>query len=124
VYELDYFHVLSGSATVPSATVRIRRGKRVFEDASGGDGPIDAIYKAIDRVTKLSPKLKEYKISAITGGKDAQGEVNVALEIGGVKIAGKGVSTDIIEASAKAYLNAINQYLAKKNVLKKYYRGA
>jgi len=121
VYTLEYFHIISGSSTIPSATVRIKKENKVFEDASRGDGPVDALYKAIDRITKLSPKLKEYKITSITSGKDAQGEVSVSLEIDGIKVVGKGVSTDILEASAKAYLHAINQYLSKKNLLKDKY---
>ena len=122
-YSLEYFHIISGSSTIPSATVRLKKGEEILEDASRGDGPVDALYKAIDRITKLSPVLKEYKITAITGGKDAQGEVTVCLEIDGIKVSGKGVSTDIIEASGKAYINAINYYIAKKNLHKKHYRG-
>ncbi|MCM8762130.1 MAG: 2-isopropylmalate synthase, partial [Candidatus Omnitrophica bacterium] len=123
VYTLEYFHIISGSSTIPSATVRIRKGVEVLEDASRGDGPVDAIYKAIDRITGLTPKLKEYKITAITSGQDAQGEVNVSLEMEGLKIPGKGVSTDIIEASAKAYLDAINRYLIRKDIVKTKYKG-
>ncbi len=124
VYSLEYFHILSGTSTLPSATVRIRKKDELFEDASLGDGPIDALYKAIDRIVKLSPKLQEYRISAVTGGRDAQGEVIVSLIIDGIVVAGKGVSTDIIEASARAYLNAINQYFARKSIKrKKKYRG-
>ncbi|MCM8759108.1 MAG: 2-isopropylmalate synthase [Candidatus Omnitrophica bacterium] len=124
IYTLEYFHILSGTTTVPSATVRIKKKGQVFEDASLGDGPIDALYKAIDRIVKLSPKLEEYRISAVTGGKDAQGEVTVALTIDKARVVGKGVSTDIIEASAKAYISAINQYFAKKGIKKRKYRGA
>jgi len=124
VYTLDYFHIISGSSTIPSATVRIKKGEEVFEDASRGDGPVDAIYKAIDRITGLSPILKEYKISAVTSGQDAQGEVTVSIEIEGLKIPGKGVSTDIIEASVKAYLDAINRYLIRKDIIKTKYKGA
>ncbi|HOJ30413.1 MAG TPA: 2-isopropylmalate synthase [bacterium] len=123
VYTLEYFHIVSGTSTLPSATVRIRKKDEILEDASLGDGPIDALYRAIDRIVKISPKLHEYKIAAVTGGKDAQGEVIVSLIIDGVRVAGKGVSTDIIEASARAYLNAINQYLTKKTIIKKKYRG-
>lgn len=123
LYTLEYFHILSGSSTVPSATVRIRKKEKVLEDASLGDGPIDALYRAIDRIVNLSPKLDEYRISAVTGGKDAQGEVMVSLVINGVKVAGKGVSTDIIEASAMAYLNAINHYFVTKKIKKKSYKG-
>ncbi|MCM8825156.1 MAG: 2-isopropylmalate synthase [Candidatus Omnitrophica bacterium] len=123
VYKLEYFHIISGTSTLPSATVQIRKEDRIFEDASLGDGPVDALYRAIDRIVKLSPKLAEYRISAVSGGKDAQGEVIVSLVIDGVNVAGKGISTDIIEASAIAYINAINQYLARKSIRKKKYRG-
>ncbi len=114
-YEIDYFHIVSGSSTIPSATVRIKKDSAIYEDASRGDGPVDALYKAVDRITGFTCILKEYKISAITGGKDAQGEVTVSLEIDKTRIAGKGVSTDIIEASAKAYINAINRYMQRKD---------
>ncbi len=114
-YILEYFHIVSGSSTIPTATVRIKKGDTVYEDASRGDGPVDAFYKAIDRITGISPVLREYKISAVTGGQDAQGEVTVSIEVEGLKIPGKGVSTDIIEASGKAYLNAINRFLMRKN---------
>jgi len=124
VYSLEYFHIISGSSTIPSATVRLRKNKKVIEDASRGDGPVDALYKAIDRITKIAPVLKEYKITAITGGKDAQGEVSVTLEINGKTVYGKGVSTDIIEASGKAYINAINFYLAREKRYKKVIKGA
>lgn len=124
VYKLEYFHIISGSSTIPSATVRIKKGNDIYEDASRGDGPVDAIYKAIDRITGLTPVLKEYKITAVTSGQDAQGEVNVTIEIENHKIPGKGVSTDIIEASAKAYLDAINRYLIRKDIVKTKYKGA
>jgi len=124
VYTLEYFHIISGSSTIPSATVRIKKGEDVYEDASRGDGPVDAIYKAIDRITGMTPILREYKITAVTSGQDAQGEVNVSLEIEGLKIPGKGVSTDIIEASAKAYLDAVNRYLIRKDIVKPKYKGA
>ncbi len=122
-YTLEYFHIISGSSTIPSATVRIKKGDKIYEDASRGDGPVDALYKAINRVTGISPTLREYKIAAITGGQDAQGEVTLSLETEGLKIVGKGVSTDIIEASGKAYLNAINRYLVRKNLVRTKYKG-
>jgi len=115
-YTLEYFHIISGSSTIPSATVRIKKEDKIYEDASRGDGPVDALYKAIDRVTGISPILKEYKITAITGGQDAQGEVSVTLEADGLQVVGKGVSTDIIEASGKAYISAINRYITRKKL--------
>jgi len=122
-YSLVYFHIISGTSTIPSATVRLEKEGKIYEDASSGDGPVEAIYRAIDRITGLTPTLKEYKINAITGGKDAQGEVVVTLEIDGIRTSGKGVSTDVIEASAKAYITAINYYISKKDLIKKAYKG-
>ena len=74
-----------------------------------GDGPVDACYKAIDKVTGLKGKLLNYSLRAITGGKDAVGDVTVRIKVKNEVITGRGSSTDIIEASAKAYLNAINR---------------
>ncbi len=119
VYTLEYFHIISDTLTKPIATVRLKKGENLFEKTSSGDGPVDAIYKTIDIITGCSPVLKEYKINAVTGGKDAQGEAIISLIIDNTHFVGKGISTDIIEASAKAYLNAINMYFSKKNVLKK-----
>ena len=124
IYTLEYFHIISGSSTIPSATVRVKKGAELYEDASRGDGPVDAIYKAINRITGLSPILKEYKISAITSGQDAQGEVAISLEIEKLQVPGKGVSTDIVEASAKAYIDALNRYLIRKDTIKTKYKGA
>ncbi|MFQ6067095.1 MAG: alpha-isopropylmalate synthase regulatory domain-containing protein, partial [bacterium] len=79
--------------------------------AACGDGPIDAAYKAIDRITGLKLTLADYSLRAVTGGKDALGEVMVKVEEKGNLVTGRGVSTDIIEASAKAYINAINRLI-------------
>ena len=77
-----------------------------------GDGPVDAALKAIDRLTEMSGRLKDYAIRAVSQGKDALGEVSVKVNFGdGDLVTGKGASTDIIEASAKAYLNAVNRHL-------------
>ena len=74
---------------------------------------IDALFKAIDLSTGIPGKLQDYNIRAVTGGKDAMGEVSVNVEVNGKSVRGRAVSTDIIEASAKAYLNAINKVSAK-----------
>ncbi|HUW55151.1 MAG TPA: 2-isopropylmalate synthase [Planctomycetota bacterium] len=111
-WELLSFHTTSGSGTIPTATVRMKKtGEDALTDAACGDGPVDAIYNTIERVTGVSAKLTDYEIHAVTGGKDAQGEVSLALEIGKRKVRGRGVSTDILEASAKAFVNAVNLYL-------------
>ncbi len=112
-YKLVYVHTSSGSDTVPTATIRLARDKDVIQDAACGDGPVDACYKTIDRITRLSLELVDYNLRAVTGGKDALGEVTVRLRHKSGEVTGRGNSTDIIEASAKAYVNAINRLLAK-----------
>ena len=115
VYHLGYIHTTSGSETVPTATVRLLRGGEEMLDSATGDGPVDAAYKAIERIAGVSAKLLEYDLRGVTAGKDALGEVSVRLESGGATVIGRGSSTDIIEASAKAYLNAVNKLLAREN---------
>jgi 2-isopropylmalate synthase len=105
----------SGTGTVPTATIRMTHSGQTFQEAACGDGPVDAVYKAIDKITRIPVTLLDYKLSSVSGGKDAQGEVTVQLETkNGLTYRGKGASTDIIEASAKAYLDAINRIDAKK----------
>ncbi len=112
IWELETLQVTSGKRVTPTATVRLKRGEGYFEDAAIGDGPVDALMKAIDRITGMKAKLLDYQVHSITDEKEAQGEVDVKVEIDGVTIHGRGVSTDIIEASGKAYLNAICRYLS------------
>ena len=112
-YKLDYIHTTSGSDTVPTATVRLALKDQVIQDAACGDGPVDAAYKTIDRMTKLRPELIDYSLRAVTGGKDALGEVSVRVRCGKHTVTGRGASTDIIEASAKAYVNAMNRILSR-----------
>jgi 2-isopropylmalate synthase len=114
VYHLDYLNVTSGTGTVPTGTVRIRtKDDQVHQAAACGDGPVDAAYEAIRSATGLSPKLGNYSIRAITSGKEALGEATVRIENEtGRAFIGRGVSTDIVEASAKAYVDAINRMVA------------
>jgi len=112
VYRLVYVHVTSGSKTVPTATIRLSREGKEVQDAACGDGPVDACYKTIDRMTGLSPELLDYSLHSVTKGKDALGEVVVRLRHKGIEVSGRGASTDIIEASAKAYLNAVNRLVS------------
>jgi 2-isopropylmalate synthase len=109
-YFLEYFNILTGNKSVPTATVRIKKNDELFEEAATGDGPIDAVFRAIERVTKLETKLEEYVVQAITPGKQAMGEVSVALMINGKRCMGRCSSTDIFEASARAFINAMNRY--------------
>ncbi len=115
-WSLEYLNVTSGNATVPTATVRLRKvtAKKgeTLQDAGIGDGPVDAALKAIDRLTKTRGKLMDYSLRAVSQGKDALGEVAVKVDFGdGEIVTGKGASTDVIEASARAYLNAVNRFL-------------
>jgi 2-isopropylmalate synthase len=111
-YVLEYFNIMSGNMSVPTATVRLKMGGESVEEAATGDGPVDAVFNAIDRATGIEVTLKEFNVHAVTPGRKAMGEVSVAVEIGGRSLVGRGASTDILEASARAYLNAINRFKA------------
>jgi 2-isopropylmalate synthase len=111
-YGLEYFTIFSGNVAVPTATVRIKSGAEQHEEAATGDGPVDAIFNAIDRALGITTKLLEYVVQAVTPGKQAIGEVSVSLEIDDRKFVGRGASTDILEASARAYVNALNRWKA------------
>ncbi len=108
-YELIYFNFQSGNMAVPTATVRIKTGGETLEEAATGDGPVDAMFNAIDRAIGVKTKLLEYNVRAITPGREAMGEVSVTVQIDDHRFIGRGASTDIVEASARAYLNAINR---------------
>ena len=110
--KLEYLHFYSGTAAIPTATVRLRIADKVVEGAAIGDGPVDAAYKAITSVAKITAKLSRYEIRAVTSGPDAIGEVTVQLEAGGRKVLGRGASTDVLEASAKAYVDGLNKLAA------------
>ena len=110
-YLLESVQVLSGSHLTPTATVRLKKNDEVFEDSAIGDGPVDAACKAIERITGISCKLVHYSIQAVTIGKDALGEVLIKLEYENRQYNGQAASTDIVEASAKAYLSAVNRII-------------
>lgn len=109
-YALEYIHVTSGSTTVPTATVRLKKGAEVLQDSSPGNGAVDAAMQAIDRIVKQRGHLAQYNVEAVTQGRDSLGEVTLKVDFGnGRLITGKGASTDVIEASARAYINAVNR---------------
>lgn len=114
VYQLVDLEVESGTKKKPKATVRMRINGKDKEISVSGDGPVDSVYKAITELTGSKAELNKFEIKAITGGTDALGEVTVILEEGGHTVRGHGSDTDIIVASAKAYVNALNK-LALKN---------
>ncbi len=108
-YVLDYLHFVSGIGLIPSATVRLRREDQLFQDSGTGDGPVEAVFSAIDAITGIKGRLLDYNLRAVTQGRDAMGEVSLKVDFDGTVVVGKGSSTDVIEASARAYLNAINR---------------
>ncbi|OAT82368.1 2-isopropylmalate synthase [Desulfotomaculum copahuensis] len=111
-YGLDYLHISSGTTVVPTATVGLKKGDELLEEAACGNGPVDAICRAVDKVTGVPCTLVSWGINAVTAGKDAIGEVTLKItENGGKPYIGRGISTDILEASAKAYVNAVNKLL-------------
>jgi 2-isopropylmalate synthase len=114
VYTLEYLHVVSGNSTVPTATVRLKKDDEEMQDAACGDGPVDAALKTIERITGIQGKLLDFSLQAVTRGKDALGEVSVQVDFGTQTVTGKGSSTDIVEAGAKAYLNCINRHISAR----------
>ncbi|MBI3003314.1 MAG: 2-isopropylmalate synthase [candidate division NC10 bacterium] len=113
-YMLTHLQFTSGTGIVPTATIRLTKETVVLQESGWGDGPVDACYKAIDQITGLHPTLRDYQLRAVTSGKDAQGEVTVTLEVNGSTVVGRGTSTDVIEASVRAYLNAVNKIAGKQ----------
>ena len=108
-YRLDHITVTCGSFAVATATVQLEIDGAPVRTAELGDGPVDATFKAIQKLTKSKAKLLQYNVGAITGGTDAQGEATVRMSEGNTTVTGRGSSTDIIEASARAYINALNR---------------
>lgn len=113
VWQLSSIAYASGTKIKPQATISLKAKGQTRQVTSSGDGPVDACYKAIEKITKVKAKLLDYRIEAVTAGEDALGEVSVKVSMGKTTVMGRGASTDIIEASAKAYLNAINKIIAK-----------
>jgi 2-isopropylmalate synthase len=115
VFALGNLQVTYGNQMTPTATVHVRLqdGSDIAESAVG-NGSVDAIYNAIDKVTKEEVELDDYSIKSVSHGKDALGEVHVVLKQNDVSVQGRGISTDILEASAKAYLDAVNRLIEKR----------
>ncbi len=108
-YKLKALHVESGTDMTPTAQIELEMDGKVAKRAGKGDGPVDAAYRTIAQMTQTKSTLISYVVKAITGGTDAQGEVMVKVEEGLKTVTGHGADTDIIVASARAYLNALNK---------------
>ncbi|MFN0195488.1 MAG: 2-isopropylmalate synthase [Planctomycetaceae bacterium] len=117
LWQLVSLHISGGSGAIPTATIQLKdeQGK-VHCDASIGDGPVDAVFCALERITGQSARLEDYQVTSVSRGKEAQGEVNLDISSQGRTYHGKGLSTDIIEASALAYLKALNRLAADQRI--------
>jgi 2-isopropylmalate synthase len=117
-YRLVYLNVSCGNTTVPTATVKLEVDGNIYQEVGAGDGPVDATYKIIKKIVKTNSQLVKFSVNSITRDMDAQGEVFVKLEEKGATVIGKGADTDIIVASAKAYVNALNklEYVKKRTL--------
>ncbi len=117
LYMLESYRVTTGNGEVPEARVRLRREEVILEATSQGDGPIDAIFKAIDKVVGAYHKLEDFQVKAVTETKEAMGVATVRVSREDFRALGRGSSTDILKASAKAYVQAINRlyWLLKRN---------
>jgi 2-isopropylmalate synthase len=105
---LEQIQVHSGSHAIPTASIRIKLNDELISESATGDGPVDAVFNSIDRALKINYRVESYQVRSITEGRQAMGEAQVRIRNGERIYLGRGVSTDIIEASAKAYLHAIN----------------
>lgn len=118
-YKLITLNVMSGNVAIPTATVQMEIDKTPIKIAAYGDGPVDATFAAIRKITGTNHFLQKYAVNAVTGGTDAQGEVAVQLKYDGHIVVGRGAHHDIIVASAKAYINALNRIERLKGNLEK-----
>jgi 2-isopropylmalate synthase len=114
IWKMDYLQTSAGTSAIATATVTLSKDGQSFTDAATGDGPVDAVVKALNRITGIDGVVEDYRLRAVTKGGDAQGEVSLRtrLTVNGqppVVVGGKGLSTDIVHASATAYLDAINR---------------
>jgi 2-isopropylmalate synthase len=110
-YQLIGLHVSTGTSVRPTATVELKTGEERMVDSATGDGPVDAMYRAMERLTGIVGKLLEYSLKSVSIGHDTVGEVFVRVEFDGVQYNGRAVSTDVITGSARAYLEAMNRAL-------------
>jgi len=109
IFCLEYLHVISGTTVLPMASVKLTINGRSVKGAGYGNGPIDAAFNTIAKLTGTGSELLRFSVSALTGGTDAQGEVTVRLNEDGLIALGRGADPDIITASAKAYINGLNR---------------
>ena len=113
LYSLARFIINSGNTIPATAMIALKYGEDEVENVSMGDGPVDAAFKAINSIVKKDFVLDNYSLRSVTEGQDALGEAVVKLSFEGIGVTGRGLSTDVVESSIKAYLNGVNKLLAK-----------
>lgn len=118
VYQLESFQLQSGNKMQSTACISLMKEDTELSEVAIGDGPVDASFKAIDKIVKMPITLESYKLAAVTEGKDALGEVHVKVKYEDKVYSGKGLSTDVIEASMRAYVDAINRTLLESGLSK------
>jgi len=123
-YKLVHLQILSGTKATPMAALKVQRNNEVIEEAATGNGPIDAAYKCIERIVGRNFKLIDFGLNAVTSGQDAIGEARVRIRSNGTIFSGGASSTDIIEAAIRAYLSAINRWVAAGGKTKAGKKGA
>lgn len=111
-YRLRFLHVCSQSGTTPRAEVHLEVDEELLTGTAEGGGPVDAAFQAVEAIVRSGTELLLYSVNNITSGTDAQGEVTVRLSEAGRIVNGQGADTDIVIASVKAYLNALNRLIA------------
>lgn len=115
-YRLQNFVINSGNTITSTAVIKMTKDDKIIEKVSRGEGPIDASFKAIEKIVGIDFKLEDYQIQSVTEGEDALGDALVKIsDVNGTIFAGRGLSTDIIEASIRAYINAVNKMIYGKN---------
>jgi 2-isopropylmalate synthase len=109
VYKVKNIQSIAGNQVIATATILLEKGGVQFQDSATGDGPVDAVLKAVNRITGMEGKLMEYTVHSITRGADAVGEVFMKVDFGKASFIGKAASLDIVDASARAYVDAVNK---------------
>jgi len=117
VYKLKYIQSTGGNQIVATATIVLEKEGKTLQDSATGDGPVDAALHAIARITGLEGKLVEYTVRSVTRGADAVGEVFMKVDFSKASFIGKAASLDIVDASARAYLDAMNKMIHYQTAL-------
>jgi 2-isopropylmalate synthase len=113
-FKFEHLAITSVSGEKPNASVRLRVGEDVKEATAHGNGPVDAAYKAVDMITDLAVKLDDYSVRSVTEGQEAMGEAVVKVRDNGTEVTGRAVTTDVVEASVRAYVNAMNKVIEER----------